>query len=62
MTIIGAPHFGHSPRALGALLSDMSCTACGAETKQMKAKWQECGAPAVGEESEVPDAHEPFGE
>ena len=28
----------------------------------MKAKWQERGAPAIGEESEVPDAHETFGE
>ena len=26
----------------------------------MKAKWQELGAPAVGEESEVPNAHEAF--
>jgi hypothetical protein len=26
----------------------------------MKAKWQERGAPAVGEEAEVPDAHEAF--
>ena len=27
----------------------------------MKAKWQELGALAVGEEAEVPDAHETFG-
>src|SRR5712664_1258069 len=27
----------------------------------MKAKWKECVATAVGEESEVPDAHETFG-
>ena len=27
----------------------------------MKAKWQERGALAVGEEAEVPDAHETFG-
>ena len=26
----------------------------------MKAKWQERGAPAVGKEAEVPDAHEAF--
>ena len=26
----------------------------------MKAKWQERGAPAVGQESEVPNAHEAF--
>jgi hypothetical protein len=26
----------------------------------MKAKWQERGAPAVGKEAEVPDAHETF--
>src|SRR6266852_4724404 len=26
----------------------------------MKAKWQERGAPAVGEEAEVPDAHKAF--
>ena len=26
----------------------------------MKAKWQERGALAVGEEAEVPDAHETF--
>ncbi len=27
----------------------------------MKAKWQECGTPAVGQEAEVTDAHEAFG-
>src|SRR6266702_6397311 len=27
----------------------------------MKAKWQELGASPVGEEAEVPDAHETFG-
>src|SRR6266850_3639517 len=27
----------------------------------MKTKWSECGALAVGEEAEVPDAHETFG-
>ena len=26
----------------------------------MKAKWQERGAPPVGKEAEVPDAHEAF--
>ena len=29
-------------------------------TEQMKAKRQKCGAPPVGEESEVPNAHEAF--
>ena len=28
----------------------------------MKAKWQVGGAFAIGQEAEVPDAHEPFGE
>ena len=27
----------------------------------MKAKWQQLGASPVGEEAEVPDAHESFG-
>ena len=27
----------------------------------MKAKWEECGAPAVGEKAEVPNAYETFG-
>jgi len=38
----------------------MSCSVWGAAPKQMKAKWQERGAPAVGKEAEVPDAHEAF--
>ncbi len=32
----------------------------GSRAEQMKAKWQERGAPAVGKEAEVPDAHEAF--
>jgi len=30
--------------------------------KQVKAKWQGCGTPAIGQEAEVADAHEAFGE
>ena len=31
-------------------------------TEQVKAKWQESGTLAVGQEAEVADAHEAFGE
>ena len=30
--------------------------------EQLKAKWQGSGAFAIGQEAEVPDAHEAFGE
>ena len=33
---------------------------CGVEN--CKAQWQKCGAPAIGEEAEVADADEAFGE
>ena len=31
MTIIGPLHFGHSQKSLESLLSDIACSACGAE-------------------------------
>ena len=30
--------------------------------QQLKAKWQQSAASAIGQEAEVADAHEPFGE
>ena len=58
----------HRPTTLGArpkiartgggdLLVDLRCRA-----EQLEAKWQGGGTFAVGQEAEVPDAHETFGE
>ena len=38
------------------------CLGLCSRAEQPKAKWQSCGTPAIGQEAEVSDAHEPFRE
>jgi hypothetical protein len=57
MTIIGAPHLGQSRGLLASLAVDSSCSVCCGEPST---KRQECGASAIGQESEAADAHEAF--
>jgi len=61
MTRIGPPHLGAAPRwwilGAGSVWFGLRLW-CGAE--QVKAKWQESGAFAAGQEAEVTDAHKTF--
>ena len=56
-----ATAFGASPKIAGTGGGDLVLGLwCG--TEQLKTKWQNGGTFAVGEEAEVADAHETFGE
>ena len=63
MATIGPPHLGQNQRSL-AVAMEASCLACGcgAEPSKLKTEWQGRGTPAMGQEAEMPDAHETFRE
>ena len=62
MTTIGPPHLGQRQRGSVSWV-DASGSVCGWNCAECcEAKWQESGAPPVGEEAEVADADEALGE
>jgi hypothetical protein len=61
MIRIGPPHLGASPKITGTGGGDLGL-ALWCRTEQLKAKWQSDGTFTMGQESEVSDAHETFGQ
>lgn len=53
--------FGAKPSITGAG-DGCLCLVLWRRAEQVKAKWQGGGTSAIGQEAEVPDAHETFGE